>query len=83
VLALLAFGFGQLGLHRVWAFCLAENKASWRVMERAGLRREGVLRNNVRLQRRWWDTAVYAILEGEWAHQRNDVVGRLSAPYTG
>jgi RimJ/RimL family protein N-acetyltransferase len=63
---LLAFGFDELGLHRVWAFCLVENTASWRVMERAGLRREGLLRDNVWLRGRRWDTAVYGVLEGEW-----------------
>jgi RimJ/RimL family protein N-acetyltransferase len=66
VLALLAFGFGRLGLHRVWAFCLAENTASWRVMERLGMRREGVLQSNVWMRARWWDTAVYALLAEEW-----------------
>ena len=67
VRAILAFGFGELKLHRVWSFCLAENEASWRVMERAGLRREGLLRDNVWLRGRWWDTVVYGILEQEWA----------------
>jgi ribosomal-protein-alanine N-acetyltransferase len=66
VKAILEFGFGELKLHRVWSFCLAENEASWRVMERAGLRWEGLLRDNVWLRGRWWDTVVYAILAQEW-----------------
>ena len=68
--ALLAFGFQTLQLQRVWAFCLDENTASWRVMERAGLRREGLLRENVWLRGRWWDTAVYGVLAEEWRAQR-------------
>ena len=63
---LLTFGFGEMGLHRVWAFCLLENTASWRVMEHLGMRREGVLRANVRLREQWWDTAVYGMLAEEW-----------------
>jgi RimJ/RimL family protein N-acetyltransferase len=64
--AMLEFGFGELKLHRVWSICLAENEASWRVMERAGLRREGLLQGNVWLRDRWWDTLVYAITADEW-----------------
>jgi RimJ/RimL family protein N-acetyltransferase len=35
------------------------------LMERLGMRREGVLRANVRLQGRWADTYVYGLLEDE------------------
>jgi RimJ/RimL family protein N-acetyltransferase len=66
VKALLDYGFDALKLHRVWAFCLAENEPSWRLMKRVGMRREGVLRQNVRLGGHWVDTYVYALLEEEW-----------------
>ena len=39
-----AWGLAQPSLFRVWAFCDAENLASARVMEKAGLLREGLLR---------------------------------------
>jgi ribosomal-protein-alanine N-acetyltransferase len=68
--AMLRFGFENLSLRRVWTFCLAENEASWRVMERIGMRREGVLRDNVWLRGRSWDVALYAILHEEWAAHR-------------
>lgn len=68
-LAMLGLGFEEMGLRRVWTFCLAENEASWRVMERIGMRREGVLRDNVWLRGRSWDVALYAILKEEWAAQ--------------
>lgn len=42
--AVLAYLFGQAGFHRVQAKCAAENAASERVMQKAGMRREGVLR---------------------------------------
>ncbi len=41
--AVLAFAFTLPGLYRVWAVCDVENAASARVMEKAGLRFEGVL----------------------------------------
>lgn len=66
VRALLTFGFEQLGLHRIWAHCLAENTASIRLLERIGMRREGHLRENEWQQGRWHDTLTYAILAQEW-----------------
>jgi ribosomal-protein-alanine N-acetyltransferase len=64
--ALVSFGFETLGLHRVWAFCLAANEPSWRLMERLGMHREGQLRQNAQLRGRWVETFVYGLLEDEW-----------------
>ncbi len=64
--ALVHYGFESLGLHRIWAFCLAANEPSWRLMERLGMRREGVLQQNVRLRGRWVDTYVYGLLHDAW-----------------
>ncbi|MDI6856799.1 MAG: GNAT family protein [Dehalococcoidia bacterium] len=63
---LLAFGFRGLDLHRIFATCDVENVASWQVLEKLGMRREGHLRED-RLQKgRWRDSYLYAILEQEW-----------------
>ena len=72
--ALVAFGFEQLGLHRIYAYCYADNRASSRVMEKAGLRREGrsvkseLLRNSSPDD--WRDIDWYAILKEEYFHDR-------------
>src|SRR5690349_18834706 len=50
---LLAFGFRELGLHRIWAWCIAENVASAHVLEKIGMRQEGHLRENEWMQGRW------------------------------
>ena len=63
---MLAYGFEELGVHRIWAHCVAENVASARVMEKIGMRQEGYLRESEWMKDRWWDTLVYAILEYEW-----------------
>jgi RimJ/RimL family protein N-acetyltransferase len=68
--AVLAFGFEQLALHRVWANCIAENRASAHVLEKIGMQLEGRLRENVRMKGRWWDTLIYAILDREWQETR-------------
>jgi len=64
--AMVDFGFRGLGLHRVSSWCIAENTASARVLERTGLRLEGRLRENAFFKDRWWDTLLYGLLESEW-----------------
>ena len=64
--ALVDHGFGPLALHRLWASCLPENPASARVMEKLGFRREGLLRQNLRIHGEWRDSYLYALLASEW-----------------
>ena len=64
--ALLAWAFGDLGLHRVWATANPENAGSWRVMEKLYMRREGRLRSVERVGEAWRDQYLYAILADEW-----------------
>lgn len=73
--AVIDFAFGPLGLHRVWADCDPRNTASCRVAERLGMTLEGRLRENYRLKGEWCSTAVYAILEHEWAARRGPQTG--------
>jgi RimJ/RimL family protein N-acetyltransferase len=60
------FGFRTLGLHRIWADCDPENVASWRVLEKLGMRREGHLRENAWIKGEWVDSLIYAMLDREW-----------------
>jgi RimJ/RimL family protein N-acetyltransferase len=63
---LLRIAFEERNLHRVWATCCPENPASARVLEKAGLRREGFQKRNLRIQGEWHDTYLYAMIEEEW-----------------
>jgi RimJ/RimL family protein N-acetyltransferase len=65
--AILRFGFAELGMHRVWAECIAENVGSVRVLEKLGMRREALFREHQWFRGRWWDTCIYAILDREWS----------------
>lgn len=64
--ALVAFGLGELGMHRLYAFCDTDNAASAQVLEKTGLQREGRLRRHVLVHGRWRDSYLYAILEDDW-----------------
>ncbi len=72
--AMLAFAFGDLRVHRVWAWCIADNEASWRLLERLGFTREARFRQNEWMQGRWWDTCIYGLLADEWASVRSNEV---------
>ncbi len=67
---MLRFAFETLGVHRVWADCLADNAAAARTLERLGLRQEGRLRHHERFKGRYWDGLVYGILRQEWVASR-------------
>jgi len=64
--ALTGFGFGTLGMHRIYALCDVDNTASARVLEKTGMTREGVCRDHLLVRGEWRDHFVYAILEHEW-----------------
>lgn len=70
VRALLDHAFGDVKLHRVWGDCDPRNMQSGRVMERAGMRREGHLVQNVWIKGEWCDSVLYALLASEWANVR-------------
>lgn len=63
--------FTELGLRRVTANCFAGNEASWRLMERVGMRRElYAVRDSLHRSEGWLDGVGYALLADEWAARR-------------
>jgi len=64
---LLRFCFEDLGVHRVVATCFTGNDASWRLMERVGMRREThTIRDSLHRSGAWLDGFTYAMLADEW-----------------
>jgi RimJ/RimL family protein N-acetyltransferase len=64
---LLAVAFDEMGLRRVYAQCFADNVASWRVMEKVGMRRELASKaDSLHRERGWSDGYEYALLADEW-----------------
>ncbi len=59
---LLRLAFEQVGLHRVEATTRPDHAASWRVLEKVGMRREGLSRDHLFVRGRWWDSVRYAVL---------------------
>lgn len=66
--AIVQLAFERFDLHRVWATCDVRNQGSFAIMEKLGMRREGVLRQNQPARGGGWrDTYLYALLAQEWA----------------
>lgn len=64
--AVLVFAFDTLRLNRVEAQHETDNPASGRVMQKAGMCFEGVLRQRLYNKGRFVDVALYAILRGDY-----------------
>jgi ribosomal-protein-alanine N-acetyltransferase len=64
-IAMLRFGFGRLGLHRIVAQCDVDDLATNRVFEKLGMRPEGVLRDNIHAEGRWWSSYQWSMLAPE------------------
>ena len=76
VAGLLRVCFEDLGLRRVVALSFADNTASWRLMERLGMRREVYnVRDSLHRSGAWLDGVGYALLAEEW-RERNRAQGR-------
>jgi RimJ/RimL family protein N-acetyltransferase len=73
--AFLAFGFGSLGMHRVFGKCDELNIPSARLMEKCGLVYEGTIREHVWLRDHWRSTRYYGMLEGEYTACRQEGPG--------
>ena len=66
VAAVIEHGFRTLGLDRIYAYAAIDNGASWRVMEKLGMEREGLLRSSRLVRDIRVDDVLYAVIREEW-----------------
>lgn len=64
--------FDGLRLHRIEAACIPENARSIRLLENAGFKREGLLREYLKINGQWRDHVMYSLLSGEHAPVAGD-----------
>ncbi len=67
--AVFAFAFGPAALHRVQAGVMPRNTASIRVLEKVGMRREGLSQRLLKIAGIWEDHLQFALTSEEW-HER-------------
>ncbi len=74
VVVALRFAFEAISLHRVEISIIPRNRASRRVVEKLGIREEGVALRFLEIDGVWEDHVRYAITAEEWYEQREALV---------
>lgn len=64
--AVIEHAFEACGIVRIQAYASSRNKGSWRVMEKVGMTREGLLHSNGAIRGESIDDVLYAIVRGDW-----------------
>ena len=64
---LVNFAFKTLHAHKVVGMCNANNKSSAKLMERIGMTKEGVFKEELFWKNQWTDQYYYSILDREFA----------------
>lgn len=72
--AILRFAFEELRLHRVQIAIVPRNSASRRVVDKLGIRDEGIARRYLEINGTWEDHMRYAITAEEWSQRRDELV---------
>lgn len=75
VVVVLAFAFDTISLHRVEISIIPRNHSSLRVVEKLGLRSEGIARRYLEINGEWEDHAKFAMTSEEWGHRRDELLG--------
>ena len=65
IYTLLPYIFDQIKLNRVQAYTLEENKSSRKLLESLNFKKEGILRNSMKINNVWRDHILYSRLKND------------------
>ena len=74
LVVLAQFAFDELHLHRIQISIIPRNSARRRVVEKLGIRDEGVAQRYLEINGEWEDHIRYALTSEEWSHRRDELV---------
>ncbi len=80
LVVLARFAFDDLVLHRLQVAIVPRNRPSRRVVEKVGLRCEGMAERYLEINGVWEDHLRYAITAEEWAERRDELLARWVDP---
>ncbi len=83
LLAVFEFAFEQVGLHRVQISIMPRNAASLRVVDKLGLRSEGIAQGYIQIAGIWEDHVRFGLTVEEWAAGRDKMAERLTSARNG
>ena len=73
--AVLDFAFTKTDLHRIWATPTVQNKASCKVLEKCGFKKEAILKDSAYYYGKYYNEAYYTILRSEYL-KKTQIVGQ-------
>lgn len=65
LIKVISFIFAKTDINRVEAFCLKENRAAGKVLEKAGMHLEGVLREKIYINEEFKDLKFFSIIKSD------------------
>lgn len=69
---IMGYGFGELNLHRLWAEIFSIATENIKLFEKLKFVKEGLLRDRLWRQGKWWDSAIYSKLSTEYANEQKN-----------
>lgn len=60
------YGFEELKLNRIWAMAMSKNPASTKVMENVGMKKEGVLKQDIIKSGVFEDSDIYGLIKSDY-----------------
>ncbi|MGB3512938.1 MAG: GNAT family protein [Microcoleaceae cyanobacterium] len=75
--AIIYFGFRNMMLNRIEAKCEIKNIASARVMEKVGMKYEGILRKYMFMKGKYSDLKIYSIIKDEFSYKKNQYLIKI------
>lgn len=63
---LMNYAFDELNLHMLFGEIFEYNKANVRLFEKCGFKKDGVFRDRLYRDGKYWNSFIYSILRGEW-----------------
>lgn len=68
---LMSYGFSELGLHKLFVEIYSFVKETIQLFESVGFNKDGMIRDNVWRNGKWWNSYIYSKLESEFKHENH------------
>jgi len=69
---LMSYGFGELGLHKVFVEIYSFVKETINLYRVLDFHKDGILRDSVWRNKKWWNSYIYSKLQTEFLHDEKD-----------
>lgn len=63
---IIKYAFSNTKIHRLEASCYSKNLAAVKMLEKVGMKQEGLFRETMLIGDKWQDECMYSLLKSEW-----------------